>query len=333
MMERLLTIYSNGFYSFTAVLVLALVLDLLIGDPERFPHPVRLIGRAVSFIEGLLRRPPLSPSMEKALGAVLALSVVVPSYALTAALLYLAKSVSPLLHFFLSVFFVWAFVSIRSLKEEAEGVVLSLEEEGIERARERLSRIVGRDTKKLSHEEVLRATSETVAENTSDAVVAPLFYLALGGPALMAAYKAVNTLDSMVGYRNSRYLRFGAFSARLDDALNFIPSRLTALLMVASSLILGYDWKGSARVLMRDGGNHPSPNSGRPEAAVAGALGVRFGGPASYGGVESLKPYIGDSARAHTAESVFSSVRIMLLTSLLMAALTALCRYLAIFLL
>jgi len=327
------TIYGNGLYFFSSVLAAAVALDLLAGDPDWFPHPVRVIGRAVVFMEGVLRRFSPTPSRERCAGVLLALSTVIPAYAFTAAVLYWSKALSPLLHFIVTVLMVWMFISIRSMQREAERVTGALKGRGLEEARERLSRIVGRDTAGLSRDEVLRAAAETVAENTSDGIVAPLFYLALGGPPLMAAYKAVNTLDSMVGYRNERYLNLGWFSARLDDALNFLPSRLTALLMVASSFILRYDWRGSMRVLIRDGGNHPSPNSGRPEAAVAGALGVRFGGPASYKGAASEKPFIGDGSKAHTPETVSSSIRIMRLTALLMAGLAALGRSLAIFLL
>jgi len=229
---------------------------------------------------------------------------------LTLAVLYLAYEISPTLSLVIAVYFVWAGLSIKSLGDEAASVVRALEK-GLPEARARLARIVGRDTANLKEEGVLKAAVETVAENASDGVVAPLFFLALGGPPLMMAYKAVNTLDSMVGYRNDRYRNFGWFPARADDAANFIPARITGGLIVSASFILGYNWVKSAYILKRDRKKHPSPNAGAPEAAMAGALGVQMGGPTCYGGVLSAKPVIGDMFAAYSPESVLSSIRIM----------------------
>lgn len=315
------------------ILVLAYGLDLLIGDPERLPHPVRWIGRAVLFFEKVIRRFARTPFQEKAGGALLTVLTAGFSYAATAAALYLSSRHSPVLFFVLSIFAVWACISIRSLQREARDVAGALKEGALPLARKRLSRIVGRDTHGLTQEGVIKAAVETVSENTSDGIVAPLFYLAIGGPPLMAAYKAINTLDSMVGYKNTEYINFGWFSARCDDIANFIPARLSGLLIVSSSFILGYNWSGSFKTLMRDGRKHPSPNSGVPEAAVAGALGLSLGGEMSYGGAPSKKPLIGEGVKSPEIGSIGSSIRIMHAASAMMVALTFAARILMIFLL
>lgn len=312
------------------ILILAFGLDLAVGDPEWLPHPVRWIGRLIVALEGVIRRFTGTPAQERLGGVVLAVAVVVAVYASAFLLLYFAYRHSTPLFYLLSTYIVWTSISARSLKKEADGVVNALKERGIAAARTRLSRIVGRDTEGLSEEEVMRAVVETVSENTSDGVVAPLFFLAIGGPPLMLAYKAINTLDSMVGYRNHKYIDFGRFSARLDDAANFIPARLSALLMVIASMILGYNWREAYRIFRRDGRKHPSPNSGLPEAAVAGALGVRLGGQARYGGRVSEKPCIGERLRAIDARVVSSSVNIMYATAFLSVLLAFLARAMAV---
>jgi adenosylcobinamide-phosphate synthase len=255
-------------------------------------------------------------------------------YIFSLILLYLAYRYSTSLFLVVTVYMIWASISIKTLAREATGVLTSLEKHGLDGAlgaRKRLARIVGRDTGELDPEGVFKAATETVAENTSDGVIAPLFYLAIGGPALMLAYKAINTLDSMIGYKNERYINFGMAAARLDDAANYIPARITAALMVAAAAILKYDWRGAFAVTIRDGRKHPSPNAGVVEAAVAGALKVRFGGPIIYNGVLSEKPFIGDGPRAPDESTVVSSIRIMQTSALLMTVLALLIR--AIFLL
>lgn len=302
-------------------LVLAVAADLAFGDPEKVPHPVRWMGSLASALEAALRRAlPAGAAWERLGGAVLWAAVVGVSYSATALALYLSYRASPTLAIAVAAYFVWAGLSIKGLGDEAMAVVKAAGA-GLDEARRRLSRIVGRDTASLSEEDVMRAAVETVAENASDGVVAPLFFLALGGPALMMAYKAVNTLDSMVGYRSERYRSFGWFSARCDDAASFIPARLTGALIISASFVLGYNWKRSAAVMARDGRKHPSPNSGVPEAAMAGALGVRLGGGASYNGVFSEKPRIGDPLSRVGAAAVASSVRIMRAASFIMASL------------
>lgn len=313
------------------IIILAYILDLIFGDPEKFPHPVRWIGRLIGLLENQIRRFADTPFKLKVGGVMLALVTVGLTYGIVLLILFITyKYVLPLFFVFAS-YVVWTSISIKSLKKEAKDVIEKLKSQGLEKARMQLSRIVGRDTKNLSREGVLKATVETVSENTSDGIIAPLFYLALGGPALMMAYKAINTLDSMVGYKNAKYRDFGWFSARLDDAANFIPARLTSVLIVCTSFILGYNWMRSFKVFMRDGKKHPSPNSGRPEAAVAGALGVALGGTMSYGGTVCEKPLIGEAAAPIDIEQAEASIRIMLWTAALMIFLTFIFRVAAIF--
>lgn len=319
-----LYIFMETVVFFILVLISAYILDLAVGDPEGMPHPVRWIGRLVSALEGVVRKAARTPSGLRLGGVLLALAVVVTVYVVSAVILYTAGLFSTILSFLLSVYMVWTCLSVKSLSSEAIAVVRALDEEGLEAGRTRVARIVGRDTAGLTRGEVLKATVETVSENTSDGVVAPLFYLAIGGPPLMFAYKAVNTLDSMVGYRNEKYARLGWFSARLDDAANYLPARIAAGLVVLISFLLGFDWKESARVVVRDGRNHVSPNAGLPEAAVAGALGLRLGGSAVYGGVEVEKPFIGNGTEEFSTFSVFSSVELMRAVSFIMTILAAL---------
>ncbi|MBI5642697.1 MAG: cobalamin biosynthesis protein CobD [Deltaproteobacteria bacterium] len=316
-----------------AVLILAFVFDLIAGDPERLPHPVQVIGRGISLFERIIRRFAKTPSSERTGGIILALLIAGLAYGITLTLLALAYRYSTPVFFALSTYIVWTSISIKSLRKEAQKVVESLKDKGLGGARKQLSRIVGRDTQNLSQQDILKATVETVSENTSDGIIAPLFYLAIGGPALMMAYKAVNTLDSMVGYKDERYLNFGRAAARLDDAANYIPSRLTGALMVTASFILGYNWKSSLKILVRDGRNHPSPNSGMPEAAAAGALGIRLGGGATYKGVFNPKPFIGDNIHEPDIPAVNSSIRIMRLSAFMMVLLALAARIAAVFVL
>ncbi len=303
------------------VLVFAYLADIIFGDPEGLPHPVRWIGRAIAALEAVLRPLASTPSGERLAGSVLVFLTAGGAWAVSAAALYFSALYSMPVFYAISAYIVWTSLCAGSLKKEALSVVRAFEADGLAAARTRLSRIVGRDTSDLTPDGVMRGAVETVAENSSDGIVAPLFYLAIGGPALMIAYKAVNTLDSMVGYRNERYLNFGWAGARLDDVANFIPSRISGLLIAVASLFLGYNSVMSLRVMARDGRNHPSPNSGVSEAAMAGSLGVRLGGPSYYGGKYCAKPYIGAEGAEADASSVRASIRVMSLTALLMVLL------------
>ncbi|MFQ5480138.1 MAG: adenosylcobinamide-phosphate synthase CbiB [Thermodesulfobacteriota bacterium] len=323
--------------TFAVLLFAAYVLDMVFGDPAVLPHPVRWIGRGIALMETFLRGGVELGMSEGAsssrgprnrvLGVLLALFIAGGAYLLARVALIFFYWVSPLLFYLLSLYLIWMSLSIGSLASETRAVLSAMKDGGLGPGRQRLSRIVGRDTAELSEADIYRAAAETVAENTSDGVVAPLFYLAIGGPPLMLAYKAVNTLDSMVGYKNERYRDFGWFSARLDDAANFIPARLSAAIMVISAGLLGYDWRGALRTVLRDGGNHTSPNAGLPEAAVAGAIGLSFGGPGTYGGRPVVKPLIGEGLAVHGPGTVTAAIRILSLTAFTALFVTCLLRF------
>ena len=291
-----------------AIVLGAVVMDLFLGDPRTLPHPVVIIGWLISWLEGVLRRRISDPRLA---GVALLVITVGVSYLVAAGLIYLGTLVAPAVGFLVALYLAWVSIAARSLHVESAKVAKALERGDLPAARVALSYIVGRETAELDGPEIIRGAVETVAENTGDGVVAPLFYLMLGGPALAIAYKAVNTLDSMVGYKNERYLEFGWASACFDDLANFIPARLTALLMVLAAPLCGLSGAGSWRILRRDCRNHASPNSGFPEAAAAGALGVRLGGANRYFGRIVEKPTIGDPVRPLSLEAYAGVVRLM----------------------
>ena len=275
-------------------LLLACGLDLCLGDPRRMPHPVVAIGRLIIRLESLL----YDRLTDRRLGGMLLTGLtLLATVCSAAAALALLGQVSPLLEQLAGIWLAYTCLALRSLHRESAGVVAALRAGAIDTARRRLGRIVGRDTEHLNEEQILRACFETVAENTADGFVAPLFYLALGGPVLGLAYKAVNTLDSMVGYRNERYHEFGWAAARLDDLANWLPARLTGLLMTAAACAVRLDACRAWTTMWRDARRHTSPNAGFPEAAAAGALGVQFGGRAVYGGLEVDRATLGDPHR------------------------------------
>ncbi|MEK7841668.1 MAG: adenosylcobinamide-phosphate synthase CbiB, partial [Deltaproteobacteria bacterium] len=251
-------------YSLPLTIFFAYLLDLILGDPRWLPHPIRWIGRYISFLEDKIRIFADTPLSEKIGGVFLFIIVVGTVFGLAWVLLYFSFLISHFSFLILSVFIAYISLSIKSLKDEALSVTSAVENISIVEARKRLKNIVGRDTGNLSKDEIYRAVTETVAENTSDGIIAPLFYLVLGGPALALAYKAVNTLDSMVGYKNEKYKNLGWFSARMDDIVNFIPARITAILMVFASFILRFNWRDSLKIIWRDAKKHPSPNAGFP---------------------------------------------------------------------
>ncbi|GFO65956.1 adenosylcobinamide-phosphate synthase CbiB [Geomonas paludis] len=291
-----------------AVVLGAVLLDLVLGDPRALPHPVVGIGEMISSLEKPLHR--MIPNVRVAGVALLVITVGV-SYALAASLIYAAYQLAPAAGFVVSLYLAWVSLAARSLHLESAKVVRALQEGDLPAARVALSYIVGRETAELDEPEIIRGAVETVAENTGDGVIAPLFYLLLGGPALAIAYKAVNTLDSMVGYKNERYLEYGWASARFDDLANYVPARLTGLLMVLAAPLCGLDGGGAWRILRRDGRNHSSPNSGFPEAAAAGALGVRLGGANRYFGKIVEKPTIGDALLPLSQATYGGVVRLM----------------------
>jgi len=296
--------------------LLAYLLDLLLGDPPTWPHPVKLLGRIIQYWESVLYQPRVWP------GALFWLAVMGSTLVLVFGVMMVMALLPPWLGFAVLVYCLYAGLATGSLHRESLQVETALAAGDLTAARERLGMIVGRETGRLGPEEIRRAVVETVAENLADGVAAPMFFtLALGLPGLYF-YKAANTMDSMVGYKNYWYAHFGKVAARADDVLNFIPARLTALLMILAAVLLKLDWRGAARVLWRDRGKAASPNAGWPEAAMAGALGVRLGGPSTYFGRQVDKPFIGEATRALDQESYFGAIQLLYVTSGLMAGLT-----------
>jgi adenosylcobinamide-phosphate synthase len=276
------------------VLAAAYLFDWIAGDPEWFPHPVRLIGKGVEQGELMLRRPGQKPPAELALGATLTFGLVAGVYFGTAKTIAWVRGKNPKLGFATEVLLGWTCLASRSLHDEATTVVAALGRGDIPHARHRLARIVGRDTQQLDAHDISRAVIETVAESCSDGVIAPLFYMAIGGVPLAMAYKTINTLDSMIGHADDRYFYFGKAAARLDDIANLLPSRLTALgIVVTASVVDGVSPSRALDTWLRDGMKHKSLNAGQPESAMAGALQVRLGGENFYAGEPAPAPLIG----------------------------------------
>ena len=290
---------------------IAYVLDLIFGDPQNVVHPVQVIGKIISAGEKVLLR----KKYKFLAGAVLNIFTV----SITYTSMYLISKSVKISVFFMSIeiYLMYTIFSINSLAREGNRVYRILKEGDIEKARKDLSYLVSRDTEMMDEKMIIRSTMETISENTVDGIVAPMFYMFLGGMPLAMAYKAINTLDSMVGYKNEKYMDFGKFSAKVDDAVNFIPARITGILIVLASMILGYDYKNSLKIFIRDRKNHSSPNSAHSEASVAGALGVQFGGKVSYFGKEIDKPTIGDKTKEFELEDIRKNIRIMYVTSFL----------------
>lgn len=304
-------------------------LDCLFGEPRHFTHPVVHMGRLISLLEKKLRSPEKTPQQLRRAGLLLTIAVCMASGAASAAILACAFALGTLagasrtaglsVCCAMAAVLCWLMLAPRSLAEESRKVMVPLlKEEDTEAARRAVSMIVGRDTAELDREGILRAAVETVAENTSDGVTAPMFWMLLLGVPGLYFYKAVNTMDSMVGYKNETYFDFGRFAARLDDAVNWLPSRLTALLMTAAAWLLpGFDGRGAWRIWRRDRRKHPSPNSAQTESACAGALHLQLAGPAYYGGVLHAKPRIGDPIRPIEPADIHRSILLMYTTAAL----------------
>ena len=299
-------------------LLIGFGIDCVLGDPHSLPHPVVLIGKTISALECVLRRIfPKTPRGERAAGAVLWGIVSFLAAAVPALLLCLCGRVSPWLRIAVESVMCWQILAAKSLRDESMKVYHELEHGSIESARRAVSMIVGRDTAALDDAGVTRAAVETVAENTSDGVVAPLLYLAIGGAPLGFFYKAVNTMDSMLGYVEPPYKNIGLVPAKADDVVNYIPARLSALLMLAAGGLMGLDTAAGWRIFRRDRRKHASPNSAQTESVCAGLLGVRLAGDAWYHGVLHKKEYIGDAAREITHEDIPRVCRLMTVTAIL----------------
>ena len=303
------------------------VLDAIFGDPAWLPHPVVYMGKAISVLEkGLRARLPKTPEGELWGGRILAFCLPVGTLALTSLVCMGAAALHPLLGLAVQMFWCGQALAAKGLVQESMNVCRELTKPDLPAARIAVSRIVGRDTQALTAEGVTKAAVETVAENASDGVIAPLFYMLLGGAPLALTYKAINTMDSMVGYKNTQYLYFGRAAAKLDDIANYLPSRIAALLWVAAAALTGNDARSAWRIWRRDRRNHASPNSAQTESACAGALNVQLAGPAYYFGEYYPKPTIGDAVRSIEPEDIRRADRMMYVESLLALALGLLIR-------
>ena len=304
--------------SSTALLISAFLLDLAIGDPRWLPHPVVLMGKGISHGEQLLRSG--NARRDFVAGMMLSLFLVALSAAVALGLVALFTLLPLWLSFSATAALASTTLATRGLLDAIKLIEAPLRAGNIPVARERLSHIVGRETSHLNQDKVLRASLESLSESTCDGIVAPLFYLFLGGVPLAIAYKCVSTLDSMIGYRTERYFYFGKFAARLDDAMNFIPARLTALFIVVATLAVHLNPVRAWRVAWRDHANHLSPNAGYPEASLAGAFGIRLGGPSIYFGKEVCKPYMGDDLKPVEIEMLKEGRVLCLVTAMLSLA-------------
>ena len=300
----------------------AFILDCIIGDPQNPFHPMRVIGNGISLGVAAYKKVKVhSPLFQFAMGAALSLIIIGLSYAVTNIITWGLYRLNYWLGFAAESIICYFLIAARALKDESMKVYRSLDAGDTEGARKNLSFIVGRDTQNLDIPGIIKATVETVAENLSDGVTAPLIFICIGGAPLGMAYKAINTLDSMLGYRNDEYEYFGKFAARLDDAVNFIPSRISALLMIIGSVFAGADIKGAIRVYIRDRYNHKSPNSAHTESVCAGALGLRLGGDGYYNGVLVHKPVIGDNINEPAPKHIIAANRLMYAAAICAAAL------------
>ena len=299
--------------------MLGFLLDFLLGDPYCFPHPIRLIGNLITGLEKRLigKAEQRSEKRELKVGIVLVIMVLLTTVIVTALVLAGPYGIHPYLGVLVETIMTYQILATKCLKVESMKVYKSLKKEGVKAARMAVSMIVGRDTESLDEEGVAKAAIETVAENTSDGVIAPMLYTALGGPILGFFYKAVNTMDSMVGYKNEKYLYFGRAAAKLDDAINFLPARISAYLMILAAFIGGKNFNGKQayKIYKRDNRNHASPNSAQTESVCAGALGVQLAGDASYFGKVVKKPYIGDHLRKVEYEDIKRVNHLMYLTA------------------
>lgn len=295
------------------------LLDLLIGDPYCFPHPIRWIGNLIAKMEAVLRKKTQENNRELQQGVWMVATIVGITVIISAAVLIIAYQIHPYLGVVVELVMTYQILATKCLKKESMKVYERLRAEDVEGARKAVSMIVGRDTNVLSEEGIAKAAIETVAENTSDGVIAPMLYTALGGPVLGWMYKAINTMDSMIGYKNEKYLYFGRAAAKLDDVVNYLPSRISAYLMILAAGLSGksYSAKRALKIYRRDCRKHASPNSAQTEAACAGALGIRLAGDASYFGKIVKKPYIGDADRAVEYDDIRRANHLLYVTAII----------------
>ena len=298
------------------------VLDLLLGDPFGSFHPVVWIGKLISVLTGKLLKENDSSARKRLKGRIIVIIVIAISVLATGFCVILAYNINSILGIAVEAIITYQCLATKSLYTESMKVYYALKDTSLEAGRTAVSMIVGRDTAALDEAGVTKAAVETVAENTSDGVIAPLIYLAIGGPVLGICYKAINTMDSMIGYKNDKYMDFGRAAAKLDDVVNFVPARISAVLMIIATLFLGkkYNTVNAIYIFKRDRFNHPSPNSAQTESVCAGALGIQLAGPASYFGKLKEKPYIGDMLRKIEVEDIERANLLMTCTSILCAS-------------
>lgn len=317
------------------ICIIAYIMDLTLGDPKWLGHPVVWIGKAISFLERKvygLRFTVYGKGLnhKKIAGVILAVIVAGGSFLIALTVIKIAFKLHIALGLIVTIWGAFTTLSIKGLGQGGEGVYLALEKKDLEGARRELSKIVGRDTKSLERKEIIRGAIETISENTIDGVVAPLFYLFLGGVPLALAYKAINTLDSMIGYQNKKYKDFGWAGAKLDDIANYIPARIGGVLISLGAFFFKKDGKNAFRIMLRDGRKYHSPNAGLPQGAMAGALGIRLGGINYYRGKKIIKPYLGHPKKKLSSIHIKESINLMYLTSFLTLILGLLIRWLII---
>ena len=299
-------------------LVMGYILDLIFGDPYWMPHPVRFIGNLISILEKVIRRfMPKTKRGEYIGGIILTVMVVSISMVIPLVIILIAKTINKYLALIVETFMCYQILATKSLKVESMKVYDELAKNDLPSARKAVSMIVGRDTKDLTFSGVAKAAVETVAENTSDGIIAPMIFIAIGGAPMGFFYKAINTMDSMVGYKNEKYMNFGRFAAKLDDVVNYLPARISAYQMILSSFFLRYDYKNAFKIYKRDRYNHASPNSAQTESVCAGALDVQLAGNAYYFGKLYEKPTIGDDIREINYDDIKKANRLLYCTSII----------------
>jgi len=298
-------------------LIIGYILDLIVGDPQGSPHPIRLIGNMISKVEKKLRTKCNNKNDEKRAGMILWLIVVFTTFIIPYIILFVAAEINIILAIVLESIMCYYILATKSLKDESMKVYYALKNNNIIDARKYLSYIVGRDTGNLNETSIAKGAVETVAENASDGVIAPMIFMLIGGAPFGFMYKAINTLDSMVGYKNEKYINMGRFSAIADDVANYIPSRVAAYLMIAASFLLKMDYKHAYKIYKRDRYNHLSPNSAQTESVCAGALNISLGGGNYYGGVLISKPTIGDDIRPIVTADIKMANKLMYATSVI----------------
>lgn len=302
------------FILYQASIVLAFLFDLIFGDPRKFPHPVKFIGFLASKFEPFFRK---KIKNEKIAGTFFAVSIILVTLILTSSLVIGFYFINIYLSFFIAFFLIYTAIAYKDLKIESLKVLNSLKNNNIVEARKNLSMIVGRDTQNLNEDEIIRATVETIAENLVDGILSPIFYAFAGNAIFTLIFKAVSTLDSTVGYKNEKYKYFGTASAKIDDILNFIPARISLILIPIASFICKKDWKNSLKIALRDRNKNPSPNSGIPEAAFAGALGISLGGLNFYNKIPVYKPKIGDAKKDLDQKDIIDALKITTVSTIL----------------